>query len=865
MSEVWSGQKNLDEIQRIRVALESNSPVIMGTQRELFDRYAGILGEDGKAMIEAIEEEANMPGKLPADVFRLVESCLHSLGQRAKRQDLSNEVIKQREPKRLLQVEAIREHATMLHGARLNGDRITEESIRQAARKLMGEFMEAVDKDKNEGLDPDTARLWRDQVHEIATRAKFDQSPETEGGGAEGPTTSAGTADRLASLKSIIEQATYTMEAAAREVRYPDETILRGFGKQLGNSKKEIMAVSKGLMADRSASVAVEAARLAGEACDAIKASRELIRTALRELGADISEASGPTRARWPPPARPAMGSTDPEWAAGARPVAAGWAQRPPSTRLAAGNIDPEWSAEARPVTSGWPPVHTPATTTWPPMEPLPRPKMKGASGELSVLMRGMMNAQANDSGCPTFSGKYVEYPRFRKEWWAYRQTYHGHVQDELVCRSLKERSLASSVRVLVNDIDDLREAWSTLDTCFDRPEKYISEALDPVIKFRSYKAFDSGAIREFYSILRAAMVGARKAGLLGRLVNDQTLPAILAKMPPADWRQWAKERPVWMRESIEEAFWNFADQKWRDALNVAAAEPPAWGTGGGGRTAPQDGRKEAARLAKAGAAAVHVTGINGKRHRQGDSGRTCVFKDVMGCTGAHPPWFCKAFGKMPAKEREKLIMENRLCPFCLLHDKDKPCGAKERPVSVACAAASCKGRHIQKLHDFLNDVFREEKRVHVVHGDGEWEESDEAWELGEEEMMIVGTVQQEDDCSWQEACSAWMGQGEEVAVGASQEVIEQATMSQCKKADVAERGERAFGPEGLQVEGEEQEYFLKLLMRRASPERPKAVLATRGKVAPIKSKKSRKKEKRALGESPSGRAADEGVKEGEQ
>jgi hypothetical protein len=312
--------------------------------------------------------------------------------------------------------------------------------------------------------------------------------------------------------------------------------------------------------------------------------------------------------------------------------------------------------------------------------------------------MRGMMNAQANDSGWPTFSRKYVEYPRFRKKWWAYRQTYHGHVRDELVCRSLKEKSLASHVWLLVNDIDDLREAWNTLDTCFDRLEKYISEALDPVVKFRSYKAFDNGAIREFYSILRAAMMGARKAGLLGRLINDQTLPGILAKMPPTDWRQWAKERPVWMREAIEEAFWNFVDQKWRDALNVAAAEPPAGGAGGGGKGAPQDGaRREAAKGPKAGAAAVHVTGTDGKRHRQGDSGRSCVFKDVMGCTTAHPPWLCKVFGKLPAGEREKLITDNRLCLFCLLHDKDKPCGAKQRPVSVACTASSCKGRHIQK------------------------------------------------------------------------------------------------------------------------------------------------------------------------
>jgi hypothetical protein len=93
MSLVRSGQKNLDEIQRIRAALEGNKPVITGTQRELIDKYAAVLGEDGKAMIEAIEEEAKMPGKLPADVFKLIESCLYSLGQKAKKQNLSDEVI----------------------------------------------------------------------------------------------------------------------------------------------------------------------------------------------------------------------------------------------------------------------------------------------------------------------------------------------------------------------------------------------------------------------------------------------------------------------------------------------------------------------------------------------------------------------------------------------------------------------------------------------------------------------------------------------------------------------------------------------------------------------------------------------------
>jgi hypothetical protein len=301
---VRSAQKNMDDVQKIRAAMESNKPVTTTAQQELIIKYADILGEDGKAMIEAIEEEARKPDKMPADVFKLIDSCLSSLSQKAKRQGLSDEVIKQREPERLLQVEAIREHATMLHASRLGGDRLSEESVKKAMRKLVDEYVAAVDQDRDDGLDPDTARMWKKQVHEIAAKAKLDQPVASFGGSKSGPVAHSGVKDRLAPLKSTIEQATYIMQAVTRELTDPDETILRGFGKQLGSSKKEIMAVSKDLVVDQPADVATEATRLASEACDAIKASRESIRAALRELGAasDISEASGPLRAQLPPP-----------------------------------------------------------------------------------------------------------------------------------------------------------------------------------------------------------------------------------------------------------------------------------------------------------------------------------------------------------------------------------------------------------------------------------------------------------------------------------------------------------------------------------------------------------------------------------
>jgi hypothetical protein len=459
-----------------------------------------------------------------------------------------------------------------------------------------------------------------------------------------------------------------------------------------------------------------------------------------------------------------------------------------------------------------WAPQYTPINQPWASLGSLPRPRIGEESNELTTIMRSVMNAQANDDGWPTFSGKYVEFPRFRKEWWAYRQTYHGHVRDELVCRTLKEKSLASDVRVMVNDIDDLREIWETLNKCYDRPGKYISEALEPIIKFRIYKPFDSRAVREFYSLLRAAMMGARRAGMLERLINDQTLPGILGRMPPMDWRQWARERPDWSREPADEAFWKFVDQKWKDAINVAAAEPPAWGAGGGGGKAayPQGvgaGMKEAGKLAKAGAAAIHVTEAVGRRTEHGEGKRACIFKEVMGCAGTHPPWFCRAFGKLPAKERERLIVDNKLCPFCLLHDKEKPCGAKQRPASVACTIPGCKGRHVQKLHEVLKDILREEGRVHVLQEDDGWEESDGAWELGEEDGVIVGAVRQEDEYSWSDACDAWTALDEKAEAGVYQVEAEEAESSE----DDSEGG--------LLIEGEEREYVLELLLRETSLE----------------------------------------------
>jgi hypothetical protein len=104
---VRSAQKGRDDIQRIRDAMEGRKPVISDYQRELIVKQANIIGEDGLAMVQDIEDAAlsTTTMLLPADVFKMIESCMASLNQKARIQMQSNEVTRQKEPERLKQIE----------------------------------------------------------------------------------------------------------------------------------------------------------------------------------------------------------------------------------------------------------------------------------------------------------------------------------------------------------------------------------------------------------------------------------------------------------------------------------------------------------------------------------------------------------------------------------------------------------------------------------------------------------------------------------------------------------------------------------------------------------------------------------------
>jgi hypothetical protein len=217
----------------------------------------------------------------------------------------------------------------------------------------------------------------------------------------------------------------------------------------------------------------------------------------------------------------------------------------------------------------------------------------------------------------------------------------------------------------MVSHLDDLQEMWETLDTCYERPEKYMEEALRPIVNFWRYKIADSAAVREFYSLLRAAIKGAKGIGRIGLLINDQTIPKIMGKMPYTDCREWATRRPDWMQQDMATAFEGFVERKWQDALNIAAAEPASW-RGDGEYANP--GALPLDRTTATGKGMLKITGAvnvveQGASPRSRSPswdvsfGRKCRAQNLIGCDGDHIMLQCE---KLRTEREEGGLGEKR-------------------------------------------------------------------------------------------------------------------------------------------------------------------------------------------------------------
>jgi hypothetical protein len=334
-----------------------------------------------------------------------------------------------------------------------------------------------------------------------------------------------------------------------------------------------------------------------------------------------------------------------------------------------------------------------------------------GPEGLASVL-RSWGQLKANDSGWPTFDGRYASYPRFKREWTAYRETYHTVVNDDLAAKALREKCIKGDALRMVNHLDDLQEIWDTLDTCFERSEKYMEEVLRPIVEFKKHRATDSCAVREFYSLLWAAIKRAKGIRRPGLLINDQTIPRIMSKMTYTDWKEWATRRPEWLREDLGPAFEGFVERQWQDALNVAAAEPQPWGVEREKVATSKAAADKASHIPKGTGKASGVVNVVSQQSPprshlptwDTSSGRRCRAQFQIGCDGNHVALQCTKLQELGLDERRKVLERSGLCMYCLKHAAELECYGQGGPSKPRCTQPECGGKHAVGAHKLLGE-----------------------------------------------------------------------------------------------------------------------------------------------------------------
>ncbi len=91
-------------------------------------------------------------------------------------------------------------------------------------------------------------------------------------------------------------------------------------------------------------------------------------------------------------------------------------------------------------------------------------------------------------------------------------------MRENLVTKNLREKCMNQQVKKMTENIKSFSEIWQTMDTYYERPDKYIAEALKPLV-ISEHEVADIAVVRDFFLLLRVAIFEAKAVGLK-KLIN---------------------------------------------------------------------------------------------------------------------------------------------------------------------------------------------------------------------------------------------------------------------------------------------------------------------------------------------------------
>jgi hypothetical protein len=131
-----------------------SKPVLSESQVDLIKRPTTFLGEDGEAAMRGIQEEATKNVRLPADFAKLIESYCKDLTRRVALRELSNDLEKDKEHERLMQLELMKGEINKFKAAMVQGNIADLMRVKKTLTAQLGKYLEDINQTKERGYPP---------------------------------------------------------------------------------------------------------------------------------------------------------------------------------------------------------------------------------------------------------------------------------------------------------------------------------------------------------------------------------------------------------------------------------------------------------------------------------------------------------------------------------------------------------------------------------------------------------------------------------------------------------------------------------------------------------------------------------------
>ncbi len=132
-----------------------------GGEVEFIKHHTAILGEDREAAMREIQKKATESVCLPADITRVIDSYCKDLSQKVGLQELSNDLEKDKERERLVQLEAMEAEVSKFKIARAQGNMANLMRVKGALSAQLKKYLEDIKADEEDGVSSDVTGKWK--------------------------------------------------------------------------------------------------------------------------------------------------------------------------------------------------------------------------------------------------------------------------------------------------------------------------------------------------------------------------------------------------------------------------------------------------------------------------------------------------------------------------------------------------------------------------------------------------------------------------------------------------------------------------------------------------------------------------------